>query len=753
MPSNTKNVLRTGTDKKSKKPFIITGIVLSVMLISVMIYATYIYNCYCYINSVTEFDINSVLQSLDLFGTMPLWDFDLFIKSAVMQITHLWLIYLCVIAFVFIVLTKPKNPYQNMEHGSAEWASDIQIKKFSKDTTGIPCAKDFYVPLDGAGVVANLNEVVIGGSGAGKSFRKVQPDIMQMFGSYVVTDPKGELFRNTYKLLKENNYVIKVLNLIDIRLGNTYNPFAYMTSEQDVVSICSLFMKNTAGEGEKEDFWTGASLKLLTAVAVYLFKSENEIKSFGRVIRLVNSIRYEKGQIDPSCEIARKLNAHSTKYPFDATSVTWKGMMSNPQETMASIVETLTTRLRLWSVSDVDLLTSADDMEFDLVGDRKTAIFLIIPSARNTYKAVANIFYSQLFERLQRIGDDKVHNGRLKYTVSFELDEFANVGEIPDFDKTLAVIRSYNIRACIVLQGLSQLKAVYKDTWESILGNCDIFTFLGSKDNDTLEYVSKKLGDITVQTDSRSRNIGGTTGGGSDTQNIASRPLLKPEEVKKAIKPRGSNKQYGGACIIWLGYENAFYLPKFDTLHHPMISKCGSSFPTGIPNNTDIEEIYLPLYEKKKEKHEQLLAQKRKELDEEEHTAQEQKEKAYAENQEELRKKFEEEKKKQIQLPFSDKEETERPDVVFEDTDDKIECYDEIYQTEEDYEQSQIQNVNPAIFRIAQLNKETPEDTAIPEIDENDFISEVEMPDEFEVSDDEEIPFNNSEIFGNEDEE
>lgn len=745
MPSTTRNVLVAGTARKSKKPLIITGATCSVIFITLMVYFTYLYNYYCKIKAISKFSIETVIKVAELLGTFPPLDVEVLKLSVIMQVTDLWLVYLVVIATVFIVTTTPKNEYKNMEHGYAEWADERQIKEFSKDTTGIPCAKDFYVPLDGGGVVANLNEIVIGGSGAGKSFRKIEPDIIQMFGSYVVTDPKGELFRNTYKLLKENGYVIKVLNLIDIRLGNTYNPFAYMTSEQDVVSICSLFMKNTAGEGEKEDFWTGAALKLLTAISVYLFKSDKEIKSFGRVIRLANSIRYKQGEIDQSCELARKMNEHSTKYPFDAASVTWNGMLGNPQETMASIVETLTTRLRLWSVSDVDLLTSDDEMEFDLIGDRKTVIFLITPAARNPYKAVANIFYSQLFERLMRVGDDKKHNGRFDIPISFELDEFANIGEIPAFQETLAVIRSYNIRTCIVLQGLSQLKAVYKDTWESIIGNCDIFTFLGSKDNDTLEYISKKLGDITVQTDSRSRNRGGNTGGGTDTENIASRPLLKPNEIKKAIKPRGVNRKYGGACIIWLGYEDPFYLPKFDTLNHPMISKCGSSFKKDRHNNTDIEKIYLPLYASKKEAHDKLLQQKRAELEQEENQIAEQQKKEYEENQEKLREQFEAEIEKQIQLPLSDKQEEERPDAEFDEESNYM--FDgETYQTLDEYEDDVSNSeMNPVLIRIKQrqiqneeIGGNTHAEEALAELeqsfDENfsDSIEELMPDDEYE---------------------
>lgn len=287
-----------------------------------------------------------------------------------------------------------------MEHGSADWMSASKMKAIQKEAKKtdkkIPIGKDFYVSTSSK-VLNNLNELVIGGSGAGKSFRKIKPDILEMNGSYIVTDPKGELYRDCAKVLQKNGYKVKVLNLVNLNFSNSYNPFAYITSEQDVVDIASLFMKNTAGEGEKEDFFSGAAQKLLIALMMYLYKSENEIKTFGRVVRLVNSIRYKNGAIDMSCELARCLNEHSTKYPYDIASTNWGGMQGNAQETQSSINEVLSTRLSLFATTDLDAITSTDEMDFDNVGVEKTAIFLIIPSARNTYKVVCNIFYSQFF--------------------------------------------------------------------------------------------------------------------------------------------------------------------------------------------------------------------------------------------------------------------------------------------------------------------------------------------------------------------
>lgn len=511
---------------------------------------------------------------------------------------QVWWIYLAMILIMFIYMTsRNRNDFKNMEHGSARWANDYEIKRFQKNKTGIPLAKNTYLPLNSE-FAANLNEIVIGSSGSRKSFSKVKPDILQMNGSYVVTDPKGELYRDCAKTLKEHGYTVRVLNLVNINYSNSYNPFAYVTSEQDVVRIASLFMKNTAGEGEKSDFFSEAAGKLLVALMLYLFKAENEIKTFGRLIRLLNSIRYRNGSIDMSCELARCMNKHASIYPNDAASINWSGMQGNAQETQASINEVLSTRLQLWATTDLDAITSTDEMDFERIGKERTAVFLIIPAARNPYKAVINIFYCQLFETLMRVADSK-YKGSLPLLVSCELDEFANIGEIPDFNETLSVVRSYNIRICIVLQGLSQLKAIYEKTYDSIIGNCDIFTLLGSKDKDTLDYVSDKLGKITARNDSRSFNRSGTQGGGQDTEAVAERPLLYPDEIKQAIKPKGESKKYGGNAIIFVGYEYPMFLPKFDTLNHPLFKECGSKYEGFTQNCTNVEEEYAPVWEQR----------------------------------------------------------------------------------------------------------------------------------------------------------
>ena len=615
MQYGNKNVLRKKSSRKSK--YIGLAIVFLVFF-AFMMYFAFIYQNYCCIyGSVSINDFEGIMRMLTVMFELDIVIPFNFFELCRLQVTSFWWAYALFCLIVILAATGvKKDDFKNMEQGSARWESLEDNKIFTEHKQdGIPCARDFYVPID-SDETANLNEIMIGGSGAGKTFRKIKPDLLQMFGSYVVTDPSGELFRDTYRMFISNHYKVKVLNLTNIKYSNSYNPFAYVHDEQDVLEMATLFMQNSAGEGEKEDFFTGSALELLTCVCLYLFHMDHEIKSFGRVIRLVNSISYLNGKINQKCELAKCMANYAAvcNDPNASALVSWRGMQDLPQETMGSIAKTLSTRLQLWSLSDVDTFMDKDEMEFDKIGFEKTIIFLIIPAAKKTYKVIANLFYSQLFSELMRVAEAQP-TGRLKYLVSLEIDEFANIGKIPDFPETLAVIRKYNIRACIVLQGLSQLKAIYEKTWDSIIGNCDIFTFLGSKDTETLKYMSEKLDNTTVRVDTRSYNRGSTQGGGGqDSENYVSRPLLYPNEIKRAVKPRGRSRKYGGKCIIFVGYNDPFYLDKYDTLSHPKISECGSKFNTDLCS--DIRVVYADIYENRKQTYELKKKKEAEKMDE-----------------------------------------------------------------------------------------------------------------------------------------
>lgn len=607
---NQKNKLRRGTNYKI---WLYIGVIFFLLLLGCGLYLAYMMISYEAIyHKAVKFNVEVLMDFFNYISApqqKTTLTSDVIIECFKLQVTKLWWLYASAALIVLLMATSnTKDEYRGMEQGSATWADKYDEKNF-QDTTGIPIGYNRYVTVDNKDHKSyephNLNEFVTGGSGAGKSFRKIEPDIMQMYGSYVVTDPKGELYRNTAKFLKANGYEIRVLNLLNINLSNSYNPFAYMTEEQDVINVADLFMKNSAGEGEKEDFWVGAAQDMLVAIMVYLWKTPHELKTFGRVVRLVNSVQYKDGKIDELCELARCMKNHAIEHPNDVTTVNWGSIQGTPQETLGSICKTLSTRLRLWAVEDVDELTATDEMDFDSIGKKKTAIFVIIQVPRNPYKAIANMFYSQLFERLMYVAN-RDHNGRLPYLVSCELDEFANIGKIPNFNETLAVVRSYNIRICIVVQGLSMLKAMYEKTWDAIVGNCSIFNYLGTNDTESKEYLSKRLGKTTVRVDTRSYNRG-KGGGGSDNENYIQRDLLSPDEIPKAVMAKGRTKRFGGSCIVIVDEFKPMYFPKYDTKSHKLFTVTGSSYPDGIPNNTYIEKTYAENKAKRHKEHKKAL--------------------------------------------------------------------------------------------------------------------------------------------------
>ena len=601
--AESRNKLR---GNKSKAPVIYTLVIIFLMGLSFILYATYAYLSYVYANKIENPSMNDIIASLNTLFTaesfaLPI-TLDVIKEVLIMQVRDIWWLYAGIAMIVFLAVTsRNPNDFKGVEYGSARWANKYEESKF-KDSTGIPCGNGFYLTTKQKKgkyhVPNNLNEVVIGGSGAGKSFRKIKPDIIQMTGSYIVTDPSGELYRDMSNFLKKNGYKVKVLNLNDIRLSNTYNPFKYMMNEEDVLKVANMFVENSAEKGEKGDFWTAASRKLLTLIMLYLFHSEDEIKSFGRVMKLLCSITFEQGHISDKCEIAKCIRSHQLHHQTDtdAVSVLWGSLKTSPQETFGGISETLSTKLQQWTVDAVDILTSTDEMEFDEVGVTKTAIFVIQPAADTTYKAIANIFFRQLFARLQYIAELK-YNNRLPLLVSFELDEFANIGEIPNFNLELAVIRKYNIRVCIVLQAFSQLKSVYDEKIaDGILSNCSTLTYLGTTDKDTTDYISWKLGKTTVRVDTKSFNRG-NQGGGTDSESYVARDLLTTDEVSKAVQ-KGEN----GKAIIFVDTFYPFFVDKFDLASHDKYNEIGSDRnPEQEVNNANLTKDYAELYQEREQ--------------------------------------------------------------------------------------------------------------------------------------------------------
>jgi type IV secretion system protein VirD4 len=614
--------------EKNPKVYLYIGIVMISLMFILISYVAYAMLSYGADNpKITDVLTLNVLLKCSEYLTSPTFELPLdgAVIADIMRLHgKLWWVYCLIPLIMFLMATSGSgNEYRGVEKGSASWATKTTERKF-KDYTGIPMGHNFYATVNNPNKKEigenfnkkpspeklakitekklqgklhgsffephNLNEIVIGGSGMGKTFRKILVDLMQRVGSYVVTDPKGELYRNTCKMFIESGYDVKVLNLQDLECSNCYNPFEYITSEDDILNIADLFIKNASGEHSQEDYWKLSAKDLLVVVMRYLWRSKAETKTFGRVAELINGIGYADDKIDPQCELALCMQQHKIENPLCGANIKWQGFLTLPQVTMGGIVGNLSTALGHWTIKSVVDMTSSDEMDFDTIGVKKTVIFLIIPPARNPYKVIANIFYCQLFERLMYVANTK-YSGRLPLLVSCELDEFANIGQIPNFNETLAVVRSHNIRICIVLQALSQLKALYEKTWSSIFANCSLFTYLGTTDTETIKYVVEKLGKTTVRSENKSWSQSNTGGSTSKNEHYDSRDLVSLEELPQVIL-KNSGKKYGGSCILWVDENKPFFLPKYATLQHPLISKVGSSKDGSNPNNTNIHDSF-----------------------------------------------------------------------------------------------------------------------------------------------------------------
>ena len=591
---------------RNKKPVIITVIIIVLIVWLFILYGSYAYLGYVRTNNIENPGMNDVLKAMNTLFTadsfkLPLTG-DVIKDVFVMQYKDLWWLYVSIIVLILLMMTSgKKSDFKGIEHGSARWANPSEKAKFT-DSTGIPCGENFYLTVNRPKKMYhetdNLNELVIGGSGAGKSFRKIKPDIIQMTGSYVVTDPSGELYRDMAGFLRNHGYKVRLFNLKDIQYSNTYNPFAYVSNENELLNLAKLFMNSTSGEGDKKDFWTGSAEKLLFTIMLYYFHHPDEEATFGKVVRLLATIQFdkEKGIISENCEIAQCVAEHQKREgKNDALSVYWDGIKGQPEETFGGIRATIEERLMHWVLPDMDTLMSTDEMDFDDIGVHKTAIFLTLPTADSTYSAVANLFYSQLFKRLMFIAE-RDYNARLPLLVSFELDEFANIGKIPDFTEILAVVRKYNIRMCIVLQGLSQIKAIYDKKMENILTNCSVITYLGTIDDESNKFISDKVGTTTVKLTSKSHNFG-NQGGGSESDSYIERPLLKPNEIALALAPKPANNNIGSCIVIVKGFY-AFFLTKFDLSKHKLFGEIGSYKGENQKNNANIYTDYEELRQK-----------------------------------------------------------------------------------------------------------------------------------------------------------
>ena len=489
---------------------------------------------------------------------------------------------------VYLKAKNAKKYRRGVEYGSARWGRPEDIAPY------IDPVPDWNIPLTRTESLTmtsrpkdpktarNKNILVIGGSGSGKTRFFVKPSLLQMHSSYVVTDPKGQLLRETGKLLAhggpkrdENGkpvrdkrgkvvyepYRIKVLNTINFSKSMKYNPLAYVRSEKDILKLVNVIIANTKGDGEKssEDFWIKAERLLYCALIGYIwYEAEPEEKNFITLLELINACEAREDDETYKSPVDILFDELAQAQPEHFAVKQYVKFKMAAGKTLKSILVSCGARLSPFDIKELRDIMTEDELELDTMGDRKTALFLIMSYTDITFNYVIAMLQSQLFNLLCDKADD-LYNGRLPVHVRCLLDEFANIGQIPNFDKLIATIRSREISASIILQSQSQLKTIYKDAADTIVGNCDVTLFLGGKEKSTLKEISELLGKETIDSLSQSENRGAQTSHGLSYQTLG-KELMTQDEI--AVMD-------GGKCILQLRGVRPFFSDKYDLTKHP----------------------------------------------------------------------------------------------------------------------------------------------------------------------------------------
>lgn len=468
-----------------------------------------------------------------------------------------------------IVYSKGKNKKkyrQGKEFGSARWGESKDIAPYidPKFENNVLITNTERLTMNSRPknpkYARNKNVLVIGGSGSGKTRFYVKPNLMQMHSSYVVTDPKGTLVLECGKMLYENGYDIKILNTINFKKSMKYNPFAYLRSEKDILKLVQTIIANTKGDGEKagEDFWVKAEKLYYTALIGYIYyEAPEEEKNFKTLLDMIDASEVREDDETYMNPIDRLFEALEKKDPSHFAVKQYKKYKLAAGKTAKSILISCGARLAPFDIRELRELMSEDELELDKIGDRKTALFVIISDTDDTFNFVVSIMYSQLFNLLCDKADD-VYGGRLPVHVRCLLDEFANIGLIPKFEKLIATIRSREISASIILQAQSQLKAIYKDHADTIVGNCDSTLFLGGKEKTTVKELSETLGKETIDLYNTSETRSNQKSFGLNYQKTG-KELMSQDEI---------TVMDGGKCIYQLRGVRPFLSDKFDITKH-----------------------------------------------------------------------------------------------------------------------------------------------------------------------------------------
>ena len=474
---------------------------------------------------------------------------------------------LAVKGILYLRSKNAKKFRKGIEYGSARWGTPADIKPYIDE--------DFYNNIlltnterltmnsrpKNPKFARNKNVLVIGGSGSGKTRFFVKPNLMQMTTSYCVTDPKGTILVECGKMLQKGGYKIRSLNTINFKKSMHYNPFAYIRSEKDILKLVNVIIANTKGDGEKsgEDFWVKAERLLYCALIGYIYyEAPEEEKNFITLLDLINASEAREDDENYKSPVDMLFDRLAEREPEHFAVKQYVKFKQAAGKTLKSILISCGARLAPFDIKELRDLMEYDELELDTLGDEKTALFVIISDTDDTFNFVVAIMYSQLFNLLCDKADNE-YGGRLPVHVRCLLDEFSNIGQIPKFEKLIATIRSREISACIILQAQSQLKAIYKDNADTIIGNCDTTLFLGGKEKSTLKELSETLGKETIDMYNTSETRSNQNSYGTNYQKLG-KELMSQDEL---------SVMDGGKCILQLRGVRPFLSDKYDITKHP----------------------------------------------------------------------------------------------------------------------------------------------------------------------------------------
>ena len=501
-------------------------------------------------------------------------------------------ILICLAAYGMAVLlyrTNQGRTRDGEEHGSAAWATPASVNAQFAQKDSIPLTQHVRLGLDTHKHRRSLNVLVIGGSGAAKTRSFVLPNILTANTNYVITDPKSEVLLATGSYLKEQGYDVRVLNLVNLEQSDGYNPFRYLRDEKDVLKLVNNLIQSTTPKGshESDPFWTKAETALLQAIILMLFQEAPEYEqNFSMVMRVLEYAEVREEDEGHASPLDLLFESIERRKPDSVAVRQYKVFKLAAGKTAKSILVSTAVRLAPFNLPQIQALTDHDDMDLYTLGEKKVALYAVIPDNDNTFNFLVSLLYAQAFQALY-YSADQIHHGPLPRHVRFVLDEFAAM-PLPGFTRELATMRSRSISASVIIQNMAQIKELYKDSWETIPGNCDTILYLGGNESSTHKYVSEMLGKATIDTKTHGQTKG-KSGSYSTNFQMSGRELLTPDEVRKL------DNRY---ALLFIRGASPVMDEKYDLMHHPAISRSSLGGATPYIHHGSKPSIYTgrPLF-------------------------------------------------------------------------------------------------------------------------------------------------------------